>query len=49
MIAGIPGVTPKAERLQPETIGEIVSLLLKLPNQASVPEIVANTRLESAL
>ncbi|MEO1226916.1 MAG: SDR family NAD(P)-dependent oxidoreductase [Pseudomonadota bacterium] len=49
MIAGIPGVTPKAERLQPETIAEIVSLLLKLPNQASVPEIVANTRLESAL
>jgi len=49
MIAGIPGVTPKAERLQPDDIAEIVSLLLKLPNQASVPEIVANTRLESSI
>jgi len=49
MIDGIPGVTPKAERLQPDTIAEIVSLLLHLPNQASVPEIVANTRLESAV
>jgi NAD(P)-dependent dehydrogenase (short-subunit alcohol dehydrogenase family) len=49
MIDGIPGVTPKDQRLQPDTIAEIVSLLLKLPNQASVPEIVANTRLESGL
>lgn len=49
MIDGIPGVTPKAERLQPDTVAEIVSLLLRLPNQASVPEIVANTRLESTV
>ena len=49
MIDGIPGVTPKAERLQPDTVAEIVSLVLALPNQASVPEIVANTRLESTL
>ncbi|MCC1493122.1 SDR family NAD(P)-dependent oxidoreductase [Cognatishimia sp. F0-27] len=49
MIDGIPGVTPKAERLQPDDVAEIVSMLLKLPNQASVPEIVANTRLESSV
>ncbi len=49
MIADIPGVTPKEKRLQPETVAEIVSLVLRLPNQASVPEIVANTRLEPTL
>ena len=49
MIANVPGVTPKAERLQPEDVAEIVSLILKLPNQASIPEIVANTRLESTI
>ena len=49
MIANLPGVTPKAQRLQPADVAEIVSLVLKLPNQASVPEIVANTRLESTI
>ena len=49
MIANVPGVTPKAQRLQPEDVAEIVSLILKLPNQASIPEIVANTRLESTI
>lgn len=49
MIDGIPGVTPKAERLQPDDVAQIVSLVLSLPNQASVPEIVANTRLESTI
>ena len=49
MIADMPGVTPKEKRLQPETVAEIVSLVLRLPNQASVPEIVANTRLEPTL
>lgn len=49
MIADLPGVTPKAQRLQPETVAEIASLLLRLPNQASVPEIVANTRLEATI
>jgi len=49
MIAGLPGVTPKDKRLQPETVAEIVSLVLRLPNQASIPEIVANTRLEPTL
>ena len=49
MVADLPGVTPKAERLQPETVAEIAALLLRLPNQASVPEIVANTRLEATI
>ncbi|MEM8854491.1 MAG: SDR family NAD(P)-dependent oxidoreductase, partial [Pseudomonadota bacterium] len=44
MIAGIPGVTPVAERLQPTTVADIVAFLLSLPNQASVPEFIANTR-----
>lgn len=47
LIADIPGVTPKAERLTPETVARIVAFTLSLPNQASVPEIIANTRLES--
>lgn len=49
LIADIPGVTPKADRLTPETVAEIVAFTLSLPNQASVPEIIANTRLESLI
>jgi len=47
MIADLPGVTPKAERLTPDTVAGMVAFLLALPNQASVPELIANTRLES--
>lgn len=47
MIANLPGVTPKPDRLTPETVAGMVAFLLALPNQASVPELVANTRLES--
>jgi NAD(P)-dependent dehydrogenase (short-subunit alcohol dehydrogenase family) len=46
LIADLPGVTPKADRLQPETVAEMVAFILALPNQASVPEFIANTRLE---
>ena len=49
MIANIPGVTPKAERLKPETIANIVAFLLDLPNEASIAELISNTRLESSL
>lgn len=49
LIADIPGVTPKDQRLQPETIADMVAFLLALPNQASVPELIANTRLESPI
>jgi len=49
MIADLPGATPKAERLQPDTVAQMVLFILGLPNQANVAEFVANTRLESAL
>ena len=49
MIAGIPGVTPKAKRLKPETVADAVAFLLTLPNEASVAEFIPNTRLEPSL
>jgi NAD(P)-dependent dehydrogenase (short-subunit alcohol dehydrogenase family) len=49
MIQSIPGVTPVSERIRPDTLAEIISFLLGLPNNASVPELVVNTRLESGL
>ncbi|MCL4187691.1 MAG: SDR family NAD(P)-dependent oxidoreductase [Rhodobacteraceae bacterium] len=49
MIDGLPGVTPKADRLRPETVAAMVAFVLSLPNQASVPEFIANTRLESLI
>jgi NAD(P)-dependent dehydrogenase (short-subunit alcohol dehydrogenase family) len=47
LIAGVPGAA--ATRLSPGTLADIVSLLLRLPNTASVSELVVNTRLESTL
>ncbi len=49
MTADLPGATPKADRLTPDTVAEMVAFILTLPNQASVPEFIANTRLESGL
>ena len=49
LIANIPGVTPKAERLTPETVASMVAFVVSLPNQASVPEMIANTRLETLI
>jgi NAD(P)-dependent dehydrogenase (short-subunit alcohol dehydrogenase family) len=49
LIADLPGVTPKADRLTPETVADMVAFLLSLPNQASVPELVSNTRLENLI
>lgn len=49
LIAGLVGATPAAGRLKPETVAEIVSLLLRLPNQANVAELIVNTRLEATL
>lgn len=46
-VASVPGVTPSANRISPDTIGDTVSFLLGLPNTASVAELVMNTRLES--
>ncbi|MGL4441399.1 MAG: SDR family oxidoreductase [Bosea sp. (in: a-proteobacteria)] len=47
LIAGLPGATAAANRLKPETVAEAVSLLLRLPNAATVAEMVMNTRLEA--
>ncbi len=49
LIANIPGATPKADRLTPETVASMVAFVLSLPNQASIPEFIANTRLESTV
>lgn len=49
LLAGVAGATPKADRLTPETVAGMVAMLLSLPNQASVPELIANTRLETII
>jgi NAD(P)-dependent dehydrogenase (short-subunit alcohol dehydrogenase family) len=49
LIAGLPGATPAASRLKPETVAGAVSFLLRLPREASVSELVMNTRLEATL
>jgi NAD(P)-dependent dehydrogenase (short-subunit alcohol dehydrogenase family) len=49
LIANLPGVTPKADRLTPSTVADMVAFILSLPNQASVPEFISNTRLESVV
>ena len=49
LIAGVPGVTPGPERIAPTTIAEAAAFLLRLPNNASVAELVVNARLESTL
>lgn len=49
LLKGLPGVTPAGKRIAPSTLAEIVSLLLRLPNTASVAELVVNTRLEHSL
>jgi hypothetical protein len=49
LVASVPGVTPAANRMQPSTLADIVVMLLSLPNNASVAELVVNTRLESTL
>jgi NAD(P)-dependent dehydrogenase (short-subunit alcohol dehydrogenase family) len=49
LIAGIPGVTPRQDRIAPDTIAETVAFLLRLPNSSSVAELVMNTRLETLI
>jgi NAD(P)-dependent dehydrogenase (short-subunit alcohol dehydrogenase family) len=49
LISGLRGATPPAGRLDPATIAELVSLLLRLPDAATVAELVVNTRLEPTL
>jgi NAD(P)-dependent dehydrogenase (short-subunit alcohol dehydrogenase family) len=45
-VASVPGVTPAANRIAPETVADAVAFLLGLPDTASVAELVMNTRLE---
>jgi NAD(P)-dependent dehydrogenase (short-subunit alcohol dehydrogenase family) len=47
LIADLPGVTPLADRLKPETVAASVAFLLALPTNASVAELVLNTRMEA--
>ncbi len=49
LVASVPGVTPLAGRLTPETVAHLVSVVLALPDNASVPVMPINTRLESTL
>jgi NAD(P)-dependent dehydrogenase (short-subunit alcohol dehydrogenase family) len=49
LVAGLPGVTPAAGRLAPETVAGLVATLLALPNNASVALLPVNTRVESTL
>jgi NAD(P)-dependent dehydrogenase (short-subunit alcohol dehydrogenase family) len=49
LLANVTGATPKPDRLTPETVAGMVSFILSLPNQASVPELIANTRQESLI
>ena len=49
IIAGLPGVTPTAQRMDPATIAHLVAMVLTLPDTASVAELPVNTRLESTI
>lgn len=48
LIAGLPGASVAATRLDPATVAELVSLILRMPNAASVAELAVNTRLEAS-
>ena len=49
LIGNMPGVTPKADRLMSEIVVGIVAFIMTSPNQASIPESTANTRLETLI
>jgi NAD(P)-dependent dehydrogenase (short-subunit alcohol dehydrogenase family) len=49
LVASVPGVAPAANRMTPATVAEAAAFLLRLPNNASVAELVLNTRLESTI
>ncbi|MBV8568667.1 MAG: SDR family NAD(P)-dependent oxidoreductase [Methylobacteriaceae bacterium] len=49
LLKGLAGVTPPGSRIAPATLAEIVALLLRLPNTASVAELIVNTRLEATI
>jgi NADP-dependent 3-hydroxy acid dehydrogenase YdfG len=49
LVKDVPGASPLADRLDPETVAETVRFLLELPNTASVAELVVNTRVEPTI
>ncbi|EIF35381.1 short-chain alcohol dehydrogenase [Burkholderia sp. Ch1-1] len=49
LIATFASASPAADRLDPETVADTIAFLLSLPNNATVAELVLNTRLEPSL
>jgi NADP-dependent 3-hydroxy acid dehydrogenase YdfG len=49
LIAHFASASPVADRLRPETVADTIAFLLSLPNNATVAELVLNTRLEPSL
>jgi NADP-dependent 3-hydroxy acid dehydrogenase YdfG len=49
LIAHFASASPVSDRLSPETVADTIAFLLTLPNNATVAELVLNTRLESSL
>jgi NADP-dependent 3-hydroxy acid dehydrogenase YdfG len=49
LIATFASASPLADRLSPETVADTIAFLLSLPNNATVAELVLNTRLEPSL
>lgn len=48
LVANIPD-TAKGPPLPPQTMAEQTDFLISIPNQASLPELIANARLESPI
>lgn len=46
LLDDVPGASPAANLLEPETVAETVLFLIRLPNTASIAELIVNTRLE---
>jgi len=49
LIAHFASASPVADRLRPETVADTIAFLLTLPNNATVAELVLNSRLEPSL
>lgn len=49
LLEAVPGASPAADLLEPETVAETVLFLLGLPNTASIAELIVNTRLEPTM
>lgn len=49
LLHSVPGTSPPADLLEPETVAETVLFLLGLPNTASIAELIVNTRLEPGM